>query len=312
MRNSLFALIFILSLATAPVRAVGAAQSGAVSCGMRSTSALRDQPRYTASPGTYSPAFPAGIGFRPVTSGRRLRTATTGTLHSYSGTGVASVSGFSAGRGSMVRPASAVQWPATLSSGQVLRPVLPGSALSAPVEAGVVEAPMPLFNGRNRTVSHAFRHGRTAGGTVSRRYTPPTAANAWLDKYRNFFGEDPADEEALEAFKQWYMGSGLYGGDDDDDDDTGSGISSIYQQWVLRFYNYYGRYPNDDAELDEFIRWWQGGGIYTPGDLPLGDGLLPLLLLAMLAAAFLRRRNNRKRGNPAAAVSQSIIEQKKS
>ena len=310
MRNILFGLIFLLSLAAVPVRAVGVAQGGALPSDMRSTSALREQPRYTVSPSIYSPSVSDGWGWggRYPASGRRLRTAATSSLHSYSGTGAMPTSGFTTGRGASVRPSLTGNGPTAVCPVTAVRPVLPGASPALPGEAGPADAPVTLFSGRHRTGRYTFRHSIAAGGVTSRRYTPPTAANAWLDKYRNFFGEDPADEAALEAFKQWYMGSGLYGGDDDDDDPSGgSALSSIYQQWVLRFYNYYGRYPYDDDELDEFIRWWQGGGIYTPGEVPLGDGLWPLLLLALLAAAYIRKRNT-----PASAGSLSIVEQKNS
>lgn len=101
---------------------------------------------------------------------------------------------------------------------------------------------------------------------------------AWADKYREYYGYDPASTADLQEFIDWWLGQGLFA-PEPDDTSTAGGPSSIYTAWLDKFYDYYGRYPYTDEELEEFIRWWQGTGIYTE---PVGDGLWPLLLLALL------------------------------
>ena len=73
----------------------------------------------------------------------------------------------------------------------------------------------------------------------------------------------------------------------------GGGPQSLYDQWLDKFVNYYGREPNDDDELEEFINWWLGQGVYTP--TPIGDGLWILLLLAM--AIFFFKRHKKTNSN---------------
>ena len=136
------------------------------------------------------------------------------------------------------------------------------------------------------TYTNAQATAQASSQSTMTRHKVAGMYEAWVQKYREYNGTDPTSTAELQAFIDWWLGQGLFAPEPDTDDDSG-GPSSLYNAWLDKFYDYYGRYPDNEAELEEFIRWWQGQGVFTP-DTPVGNGAIVLLIIAFIWAV--RRR----------------------
>lgn len=132
------------------------------------------------------------------------------------------------------------------------------------------------------TYTNAQATAQASSQSTMTRHKVAGMYEAWVQKYRDYYGTDPTSTAELQAFIDWWLGQGLFAPEPDTDDDSG-GPSSLYNAWLDKFYDYYGRYPNNEAELEEFIRWWQGQGVFTP-DTPVGNGVIVLVLIALIWA----------------------------
>ncbi len=61
-----------------------------------------------------------------------------------------------------------------------------------------------------------------------------------------------------------------------------SNVNPIYDQWLELFKNKIGREPNNLQELEAFIRWMSGDGVFDP--TPVGD--IPWLILLFLLVGY--------------------------
>ena len=110
--------------------------------------------------------------------------------------------------------------------------------------------------------------------------------NAWREKYYEYYGYYPTDNNDLQAFIDFWLGEGLVAPTVEDGGSSTGGAGSIYSLWVDRFMDYYGRLPNDDKELQDFIDWWMGSGLFNPDDDDPSSSGGPGSLYAMWVERF--------------------------
>lgn len=122
--------------------------------------------------------------------------------------------------------------------------------------------------------------------------TIPGVQGQWIDAFYAEFGRYPSSDKELQDYINWKMGSGVFN-PTPEDDEPGSGIPTIQGQWMDAFFAEFGRYPNNDKELQDYINWKLGVGVFNPSLAPVGD--IPwLMIVLMLAALMTYRAKTRK------------------
>ena len=112
------------------------------------------------------------------------------------------------------------------------------------------------------------------GGT-----TVPTINDQWREQFYAEFGRYPSSDQELQDYINWKMGSGIFNPTPEEPDPS-SDIPTIYQQWMDQFFAEFGRYPNSEKELQDYINWKLGIGVFNPSPTPVGD--VPWLMMILL------------------------------